>query len=169
MQAREDPPAGSHQPIVLPHRHPLHRQRHLGAPALKIHGVNRPVQVRHQRLQLVRQLPRIEANRRRRRRWQRERRISQPRQRVLALAPQQVWLARDPAIDSDDLATAHRAIEPGSDHPDLDQLPPQRRHRTVAPRAVRAVAGQLVDVGLVGLDHLLQARRDHPAQHLLQQ
>ncbi len=168
MQPRKDPAAGTHQPIVLGHRLLLHRQRHLGPPALVQGGGHRPVQVCHQRLELRRQPSPIEADGGRRRRRPLELKILEPRQRVLALPPQQIRLAGDPADDSDDLAATLLAEQPGRDRPDLDQLAAQCFHRTVAPRALRTVAGQLVDVDLVGLDHLLEARRDHPAEHLLQ-
>ena len=90
-------------------------------------------------------------------------------QGVVALAPEELRLECRAAVDWDDLDRILGTEEAVDEVADIDQLAAKCLDGPVALVAVADVAGCFVEVRLVGLDQLFEARADHPLQNLLQQ
>lgn len=168
-EAGEDPAARSHQEIVLLHRLLLRLEARRFDPAVELDAVDDLPQGRHQGSEFGGVGGAVERHRGRGRRRQDELGVLEAAERVLGLAPQELRLVGRAAVDGDEGAGRRRAEDMRGEAADLDQLPASVRHRLVAPRARADVVGELVVMGLVGGDHLPEARRHHPVEHLLEQ
>ncbi|WP_346362333.1 aldehyde dehydrogenase family protein, partial [Bosea sp. (in: a-proteobacteria)] len=115
------------------------------------------------------ELQRVEHDRRRRRLGQLEVRGPQAAQGVLGLAPQEFRLQRGRAVDGDDLDRVRQTEESLGELADFDELLAHRVHHAVALEARGDVVRQLIEMRLVGVDQLVTAGGDHPAEHALQQ
>jgi hypothetical protein len=129
--------------------------------------VDRPAQGRDLGLELVGPPRRIEVDGARPCR-QPQLGIPQALDGVLALAPQQLRLLGGGAVDGDDPPRPLGSEQRAQSTADLDQLVAHRPDPAVALVAPGDVAGELVEVYLVGRHQAVAARLHHPGQDALE-
>jgi hypothetical protein len=166
-ETREDPAAGRHQQVVLGHRLLLHLDGQRRFVDVDPDRVDRPAQAFDLGLELVGPTRRIEVDGARPRR-QPQLGIPQPFGGVPALAPQQLRLLGGGAVDGDDLPRPLGSEQRVQGAADLDQLVAHRPDPPVALVARGDVAGELVEVPLVGHHQAVAARLHHPGQDALE-
>jgi hypothetical protein len=152
---------------VLGHRLLLHLDGQRRLVDVDPDRVDRPAQGRDFGLELVGPPRRIEVDGARPRR-EPQLGIAQAFDGVSPLAPQQLRLLGRGAVDGDDPPRPLGAEQRAQGAADLDQLVAHRPDPPVALGAPGDVAGELVEVPLVGLHQAVAARLHHPRQGALE-